>query len=323
MGRENIRTLRETSAGQDAQFATAQARGLGVTPDDITTMRRRGEIENQRSGVWRFTSAPNPPDPAVTAMLACWPYGVISHRSAAVYHGLTRVKRPPEPEVIIPHREVRELPGIKLHWSRRLDDCDILRVGSARYTSCARTVIDLADPKDVWETLAILDDAVAGGATRTWINNRATELANGRKGPRIIRDATSKESEAVFNSWLERAAGHVIRAGGLPDPVWNVSVRDARGRIGIVDALWLPWRVVAELEGLRFHTTPRQRRRDAARFNRLLDARYQPRRFTWEDIVHRPLEVVATLYGALNAAGANLDPARIPRAIVLPTRPYL
>jgi hypothetical protein len=323
MGYEHFRLLRETAKGQDAQFATAQARALGVDRHDIDTMRKRGEIENLRLSVWRYTSAPGNPDPAITAMLACWPEGVISHRSAAVYHGLTRVKPPLEPDVTVPHGEVHRLPGISLHWSRRLDECDVLRVGNARYTSVARTVNDLADPKDVWETLAILDDAVAGGAKRTWINNRATELANGRAGARIIRDATSKESEAVFNSWLERATSHVIRAGGLPDPVWNVSVRDARGRIGIVDALWLPWRVVAELEGLRFHTTPRQRRRDAARFNRLLDAQYQPRRFTWEDIVHRPLDVVATLYGALNAAGADLDPARIPRAIVLPTRPFL
>ena len=323
MGRENVKTLREVSAGQDAQFATAQARALGVTREDIATMRKRGEIASRRLGVWRFTSAPNDPDPAVTAMLACWPNGVISHRSAAIYHGLTRVKAPLEPEVTLPIRESRRLPGISLHWSRNLDACDILRVGNARYTTFARTTIDLADPKDLWETLSILDDAIAGGAKRTWINNRATELANGRAGARIIRDATAKESERVFNSWLERASAHVIRAGGLPDPVWNVRVRDEHGLIGIVDALWLPWCVVAELEGLRFHTGPGKRRRDAARFNRLLEARYQPRRFTWEDIVHRPVDVVGTLYRAMRAAGADLDPARIPSKIVVPSRPYL
>jgi hypothetical protein len=323
MGYQQVKALRETAAGQDAQFATAQAREGGVTRHQIATMHARGEIENRRSGVWRFTAAAGDADPAVTAMLACWPNGVISHQSAAVFHGLVRVKLPVEPSITVPHREVHELPGITLHRSRWIQDCDVLQVGNVRYTGLPRTLCDLADPKELWETLSLLDDAVAGGAKRTWINHRAADLANGRAGARIIRDATSEEARALFNSWLERASAHVFRAGGLPDPQWNVDVRDARGRIGIVDALWLPWRVVAEMEGLRFHTTPQQRRRDATRFNRMLDARYQPRRFTWEDIVHRPLEVVTTLYGALNAAGADLDPARIPNKIVLPTRPFL
>jgi hypothetical protein len=74
---------------------------------------------------------------------------------------------------------------------------------------------------------------------------------------------------------------------------------------------------------LRFHTTPRQRRRDAERFNRLQDAEYRPRRFTWEDVVNRPVWVVESLYRALRGAGADLDPLLIPRRIDVPARPYL
>ena len=148
MSYEHLTGLRQKAAGQDGQFATPQARSLGVGRHDINTMRKGGEIENRRLGVWRYTAAPGDPDPAVTAMLACWPNGVISHSSAAVFHGLTRVKLPLEADVTIPQGEVRRLPGISLHWTRSLEDCDVLWVGNTPYTALPRTVIDLADPKD-------------------------------------------------------------------------------------------------------------------------------------------------------------------------------
>jgi len=318
-----IQRLREAAAGQDSQFATAQGLRLGLTPDQLKGLRRRGETYQVRHGVSRFAGAAGDPDPAITAALTCWPDGVISHASAAQQHRLRRVDVPVIPEVTVPHGIVRKLPGIKVHWSRSLESQDILRVGNIGYTSMARTTIDLADPDDPWESLSILDDAVASGAKPSWIHSRATELANGRGGVTLIRDATAPGAAGAFNSWLERSSSHVFRVGGLPDPEWNVAVHDDRGRIGIVDAYWRPWRVISEMEGLRFHTAPAQRRRDAKRFNRLLDAEYRARRFTWEDIVHQPLEVLGTLYRIMRAAGADLDPARIPRKVVIPTQPFV
>ena len=317
-----IRALREAAATQDSQVPTAQARSLLVNRNDLTALRVRGEIVQVRLGVWRFTSAAGRTDPAVTAALLCWPDGVISHRSAAAFHGFPRITVPDEPEVTVTHGEIRRLPGISVHWSRNLPSEDVLRVGGVGYTTQARTTCDLADASEPWETLAMLDDVIAGGAKRSWIHSRAKALANGRGGVRLIRDATHRTAAPEFRSWLERSAAHIYRVGGLPDPEWNVSLRDEAGWIGVVDALWREWRVVSEKEGLRFHTTPAQRRKDADRFNRLQDAGYQPRRFTWEDIVHHPHDVLERLYRVLRAAGADLDPVRIPRRIVLPSRPF-
>lgn len=318
-----VENLRSIAAGQDSQFATAQALELGVTRDELKGLRRRGETDLLRRGVSRFRSGYGPADAAVTAMLACWPDGVISHRSAAQFHGIKRVAPPTEPEVTVPHGVVRKLPGIKVHWSRSIPANDVLKVGGVRYMSLARTVVDLADPDEPWESLSVLDDAVAMGARRAWVHQRATALANGRGGVTLIRDATAPGAANPFNSWLERASAELYRAAGLPEPQWNVPVHDHRGRIGVVDAFWPEWRVVSEKEGLRFHTTPSQRRRDADRFNRLLDADYRARRFTWEDVVHRPLYVVETLYRVLGRAGAPLDRARMPREIAVPTQPFL
>lgn len=89
-----------------------------------------------------------------------------------------------------------------------------------------------------------------------------------------------------------------------------------------MEALWRPERVTSEKEGLRFHTTPAQRSSDAERFNRLLDAHYAARRFTWLDVVERPVHVVTTVARALQAADADVDLAAIPREIALPDAPF-
>lgn len=262
------------------------------------------------------------PDPAVTAYLLCWPRAVISHASAARYHGFHRVREPAVGEVTVPLSSRRTPAGVVVHVTRHLPAVDVLSVGGLRYTSAARTVCDLAAGQDAWETLALVDDAVAAGASPRWLHQRAAALAGGRTGVALVREATCPGASRTFRSWLERVAADVYRAAALPEPEWNVPVHDAAGLVGVVDALWPEWRVVSEKEGLRFHTAPAQRRADARRFNRLAGAGYAYRRFTWHDVVHRPVEVATTVARALRDAGAPVDLARLPQAIDLPARPF-
>lgn len=315
--------LRLLGRAQDGQFGTRQASALGITRAQILAMRDAGEVAAVRRSVSRFRSTAGEPDPAVTAFTTCWPNGVISHASAAQFHGLSRVASPQRPEVTVPFGTTCRPAGIVVHHSKLLGRADILRVGTLRYTSLARTTCDLACGDDPWETLALVDDAVAAGARPRWIHARALELRAGRDGVALVERATRPGASDEFRSWLERAGAHIFELGGLPPPVWNVEVRDARGRIGIVDALWLPERVVCELKGLRFHSSPEQQRRDDHRVNRLLNGGYGVRSFSWRDVVEDAPGVVATLLRALRAAGARVDLARIPRVIEVPARPFL
>src|SRR5687768_7402096 len=90
--------LRMLAAAQDGQFANRQALALGLGPSQVLSLRDRGETERIRQRVWRFRTAVANADAAVSAFLACWPDGVISHASAAAFHGLTRVPAPEHPE---------------------------------------------------------------------------------------------------------------------------------------------------------------------------------------------------------------------------------
>ena len=310
--------LRVLASLQGGQFATAQARALGLTPAAIKWLAASGETCSVRRSVWRFVSAEEP-DVAVSAWLACWPGGWISHASAARHHGLQPPRlADPAPHITVDRSRSVQIDGINIHRSRSMEPVDRIWIDAVAYTTIARTVCDLADPTQLWPSLARLDDAVARGAAPGWIHARAAALLLGRPQCRVICAATAPGAAAVFRPLLERTASHVYRAGKLPDPEWNVPVRDTGGLIGIVDALWRPWNVISEKEGLRFHTTPEQRRQDAERFNRLLDSTYDPRRFTWHDVVDRPLYVVTTLARPLIAAGAPVDLARIPQHIEIP-----
>ena len=285
-------------------------------------MRDAREIVNVRYAVWRFVSAVGQANAATTAFLACWPFGVISHDSAAVHHGLRRIRTPAQPHITVLHGQTCRPAGIAMHHTVTMPGADVVAVGTLRYTSLARVVCDLANPRDPWETLAIVDDAVALGASRIWLNRSAKQLALGRGGVDLVAKATAPDASSEFRSWLERAGAHVFDLGGLPAPEWNVPVRDRRGSIGIVDALWPEYRVVSELQGLRFHTTARQLERDNRKRNRLSEADYRLRVASWSDLVYSPVEVVATLARALQAAGAHVDLTRIPRQIIVPPRPF-
>ena len=315
--------LRAVAAGQDGQFAVAQAYEHGFTKEGLRHLRNRGEVVVVRPRVGRFTAAPGDPDPAIAAALACWPVAVISHDSAARYHNLKRVPVPQKPHITVPHDARCRLHDVVVHRSRNLPGCDILKVGTLRYTSLARTVVDKATIKELWESLSLLDDAVARGARPAWINQRAAALTSGRDGAALIRRATEPGASNEFRSWLERASAHVFRVAHLPDPVWNIPVHDEGGLIGVADALWLLWRVIAEMEGMTFHSAPDDRRRDARRFNRFADAGYAVRRFSWHDVVEAPVDVAVTAAKALRSAGVSVDLGLIPRAISIPEVPFL
>lgn len=311
--------LAHLAALQDAQYAVAQARALGLGPHATRWLVDSGRTIRVAPGVARFAGATGEPEPAVTAYLRCWPHATIGYGSAAFLHGLASTA-PPQPELVVPHGRRRTPSGVVVHQSRSLPRRDRTFEGAVAYTSLARTVCDLASLEDRSGTLARVDDAVAAGAAPRWLHQRASALTNGRDGVALVRDATAPRSAPAFRSWLERITAVLLALAGLPPATWNAAVHDDRGLIGLVDALWLNWRVIVEIEGLRFHTSPRARRRDAARFNRLLAAEYVVRRFTWQDVVERPYGTAVAIAEALRDAGAPVEPAAIPEGLVLPLR---
>lgn len=99
---------------------------------------------------------------------------------------------------------------------------------------------------------------------------------------------------------MERHTGGLITAARLPPAQWNVDLHDDTGElIGVGDAVWVEHRVVVELDGLRFHSAPGQRRRDNRKDRRLAVEGWLVLRYTWLDVMERPDEVIAEIRSAL------------------------
>lgn len=295
---------------QFGHVSVEQAATVAVSPQDLYRLRKRGLLVHVHRSVYRAASvAPSREGDLMAAVLAGGPDAVAGYSSAIRLHGITRVPLAPQPEIVVPGRVAPVIPGVTVHCTRELEACDRTTVSGIPATSPARTNIDLADDRlDQAETMALTDDLICRkGTTRAWMHRRARHLANGRKGAGVIARLTASEAEAEFWSWLERRFDTaVVQAFNLPPPAYNVAVHDAKGRIGIADALWSFDRdVVAELDGLRFHQLTADRRRDSRKANRYAASNRIPLRFTYLDVVKHPAVVAEEIRAALRTAGAS------------------
>jgi hypothetical protein len=287
--------LRTFAEDQDGLFTTAEAHKKGVSRHRLATMKAAGEIEDVHRGVYRFCGVALTRHGALrAALLAAGDDAVLAYATAAELHGLQAVPKSDDIEICLPYGKTRVPAGVVVHHSRRLDRCDVIRTESGLWvTTGARTAIDLSRRLDRSVTLGLVDEIINERlSSRRWLHRRALRLEPGRPEVRLIREVTGPGAAAAFRSYLESTSDALFRAQELPRPEWNVPVYDSAGCIGIVDCYWAWAPLIVELEGMRFHSSPAQRRKDAERFSRLVLAGHRPLRFTYRDVIERPLYVV-------------------------------
>lgn len=297
------------AATQLGHFTAEQARTCGVSRSVLSRMVGVGEIVRVHRGVYRFAALRETEMGAVMAALLLLgdTTAAAARRTSLRLQGITRVDEPDSIELVTTGPSGSAVSGVTLYRTTRLDACDLVAhptCSALRMTTAARSAIDLAATLAWDQIAALVDDLICASLTnRSWLNRRARTLSKGRVGVGVIIRLTEPGAEGVFRSWLERTTAGLWAEHGIPRPQWNVELSDERGKIGIVDAFWAEHGVVVELEGLRFHTTPAQRERDAPRFNRL-GKRHRVLRFTWLDVVRRPEYVVDEVREALAATAA-------------------
>ena len=112
--------------------------------------------------------------------------------------------------------------------------------------------------------------------------------------------------DAASGSVLESLARVLLAVAGLGPPQTQLSLYTADGLlIGRVDFAWQAAKLVVETDGFAFHADRQSYRQDRRRGNALLVAGWRVLRFSWEDVVLRPDEVVACVRAALSDALAQ------------------
>ena len=149
-------------------------------------------------------------------------------------------------------------------------------------TSAARTVFDLAvlaRPEEVERVM------IAADSLRILNRPRLQELIDGspgRRGVRTLRDLLSADAIRV-RSEAEIEMLSVCRLAGVPEPIVNGVVAGIE-----VDLNWPELRLVAEVDGWRFHGGRERANADRDRDQRLLVAGWQVVRFTRDQIAADP-----------------------------------
>lgn len=237
----------------DPVLLSRDLRGSGLTTSDIRVMRRTGELQRLRRGVYVKDAAADEAEAhrllvrgtmQMLARDAC-----ASHTSAALLHGLpwwsdtlTRVH-------VTRSRPAggRRDPVIHVHPALLLP-VDRAEVDGIAVTSLARTTADCLRTLPYRRAVALGDAALRLGLSRADLAEQLNR-ASRRLGASTARRAAGfidGRSESVGESY-SRVVLHELR---LPRPELQVEVHDETGRlVGRCDFGWRRFRTLGEFDG--------------------------------------------------------------------------
>jgi very-short-patch-repair endonuclease/predicted transcriptional regulator of viral defense system len=257
---------------------------LGLTRNEIRTRRHAFRLNRVHAGVYAFGhTALRDEGRWLAALWACGPGVVLSHQSAATYHGWSLPD--PEPSIhLSTERTVRSRGDLVVHRVARLDRRDYHDDGRVPVTTIPRTLVDLADVLS-WPAYRALADGLPQ------LHVQAIRAAQGRAPKRIGRGLVLRlieADDAHTKSEFERRFLRFVRAHGLrrPDHLNHVAAGHK------ADAVYTEARLVVELDGRGYHQRRGQMRADRRRDADYQLAGYRIVRLVWDDL--HPDEAAAT-----------------------------
>jgi hypothetical protein len=240
----------------------------------------------------------------MAAVLACRSGAVLSHRSAAVQHGLL-VGAGTVIDVTRPAPAGRPRPGIRVHSSTTLTAPDTITVDAIPCTSVARTLADLGDSGPPRLVERALDQAETNGVFDLRELEDVLRRVGPRRGAGVLRALLAELGPpALTDRELEELFLQLMRDAHLPEPAVNSWIT-GDGWAYKADFLWRAKRLIVETDSRTFHTSRRAFEHDRLRDQRLTLAGYTVVRFTWRQVAHDCAYVVATVAGLLEVPSAR------------------
>ncbi len=301
------RALAELAGRQHGRVALWQMQELGLKRSAVTRRVDSGRLQRVHRGVYAVGHHVQTPESAyMSAVLACGPGAVLSHRSAADHWGL-RVSSRARVEVSAPARRGRYLPGIDAHCSRMLCPAEVTMVRDIPCTTVARTLLDLAEVVD----RRALERAIEGAERLRVFDgcqlHDVLERAVGRRGASVLKAILATYEEPPFTQReLERRFFELCERADIDRPRTQVQVELADGDTVFADFLWPDAKLIVETDGRETHGTRRAFERDRRRDRRLMMLGYRVARFTWLDVEQRPGEVARTISALLSRTNIGL-----------------
>jgi hypothetical protein len=291
-------------------FSRTDLRLVGWSDPAVSRALCVGKIFRLRRD--QFTAAP--PDSRLAAIAAArgCQGSVVSHRSAAVLHGLPIVgKQALRPEVTVQPRRTGDLSDAHLCRATLRDD-DVVVIDDVPVTSIARTIIDLGRHRPMATMVAAADFALHHKLTTLDELNEVLGLCRGWPG--IKRAARALEQvDELAESPLESISRLAFGWLHLPPPKPQRWIYDGAGRfVGRCDFYWEEFGVVGEADGEaklqdRDDVLAERRRHQALERLHLVVARWG-----WSDVVRTPRLLDARIRSSFDD-GRRRDAMGFPR----------
>jgi hypothetical protein len=263
----------------------------------------RGVVERVAPSVFRFAaSAKSWHQDVLAAVLDGGPECLASHRTAARLHGFDGF-RADVVEIVLPMNIRHRRTSVIVHHTRLLPAQDRAAIGAIPVTSRARTLIDLgatvaADTVEEAFDGAERDRLVKRGEVERRYRALRARGRNGIGAMTQIIDARVAEKR-VPRSVLERRMLRLLSRAGLPTPITRYGVRIAPDIVYELDFAFVDHRLAIEVDGHGSHATRKDRAADNVRANDLANHEWTLRRFTYEQVMHKPAAVAAVVRTAL------------------------
>ncbi len=282
---------------QAGRVSREQLLALGLGPGAIDHRRASGRLHLATRGVYAVGHLHLCGDAARwTALLACGPDAVLSHRSAAGLWGIL-----PHPATIVqltlPGQRGRKRRGEGIRTHRALvPRSERTRRHGLPVTSLARTLLDVA----ATESRRTVEQALDGADTQRVLDLRAIDAiappGSTRPGARHLRTVLAEHhpGTTITKSDLEEAMLAICRRHALPRPAFNAYVEGWE-----IDVVWRAHRLAVEVQSTRFHATSQRIARDAEKEADLMAAGWRVLHVADLHVVHEPEAVARRIIALL------------------------
>ncbi|MGH1504233.1 MAG: type IV toxin-antitoxin system AbiEi family antitoxin domain-containing protein [Acidimicrobiales bacterium] len=235
---------------------------------------------------------------------------VLSHQTAAEHWGIPFHAPAVHLTVGPGARQRRGGVEIALHRTRWLPDTDVTWHDGHPFTTPARTLCDLVtETSDAehydWLLRRTVGQVVEPAAFIRCHDGLADRGRPGTLDRQAAIDRLMGTEHAAMASDLERLFYELMTSAGIEGIVYQFTPPWSDGRTGIVDAAIPDCLIVIELDGLAWHATRERFDKDRARSRRAGESGWCELRFTWNDVVRRPAEVIASVRAAVAAYHAT------------------
>jgi hypothetical protein len=280
--RESTAQVARRAQKQEGVITLDQARTAGLSQKQVAGMVQRGEWHRPYRAVFIDNSAPvTPMQGVIAASFAIG--GLASHRLCLWLWDITPHAAPGATEFSVAQGQSGRVPGVKIYRLREVPTA--FRRGVVPVTSPMRGLVDAAAVAP-----EVVQDAMIRAFSAKLFTPEAvgSELARsgakGKAGVSTLRAALKDLGVGRYTpSELERRARRLFRASGLPPPEVEV-VFGEHGEYRL-DFFWPEADLVVEVDGWSIHATPRARRRDYRKQNRIVIGNHWILRYDWVDVV--------------------------------------